>query len=72
MHRDSRARRHDGRLDARQDRGGGPDAAEFLNRVYVNSFSKLGSAVPLRLMLSEAGYVMDDGVSRALARTASI
>ena len=46
----------------------GPDAAEFLNRVYTNAWLKL---VPGRcrygLMLSEAGFVMDDGVVGRLA-----
>jgi sarcosine oxidase subunit alpha len=41
----------------------GPDAAEFLNRMYINSFAKLGvGRCRYALMLSEAGYVMDDGV----------
>jgi sarcosine oxidase, subunit alpha len=41
----------------------GPDAAEFLDRMYTGSFSRL---VPGRcrygLLLTEAGYVLDDGV----------
>ncbi|MGD0721880.1 MAG: sarcosine oxidase subunit alpha family protein [Roseiarcus sp.] len=46
----------------------GPDAAEFLNRVYVNSFAKLGiGRCRYGLMLNEAGYVMDDGVVARLA-----
>jgi sarcosine oxidase subunit alpha len=46
----------------------GPDAAEFLNRMYVNSFAKLGiGRCRYALMLSEAGYVMDDGVVARLA-----
>jgi sarcosine oxidase subunit alpha len=46
----------------------GPDAAEFLNRLYINSFSKLGvGRCRYGLMLSEAGYVMDDGVVARLA-----
>src|SRR5208282_4669064 len=46
----------------------GPDAAEFLNRIYINSFSKLGiGRCRYGLMLTEAGYVMDDGVVARLA-----
>jgi sarcosine oxidase subunit alpha len=46
----------------------GPHAAEFLNRIYVNSFSKLGiGRCRYALMLTEAGYVMDDGVVARLA-----
>ncbi|MGO9755490.1 MAG: sarcosine oxidase subunit alpha family protein [Roseiarcus sp.] len=46
----------------------GPDAAEFLNRSYINSFSKLGiGRCRYALMLTEAGYVMDDGVVARLA-----
>ena len=41
----------------------GPDAAEFLNRMYVNAWTKL---TPGRcrygVMLGENGFVMDDGV----------
>jgi sarcosine oxidase subunit alpha len=41
----------------------GPDAAEFLNRMYVNSWSKLGiGRCRYGLMLTEAGFVMDDGI----------
>ena len=41
----------------------GPDAAEFLNRLYVNGFTKLGvGRCRYGLMLNEAGYVVDDGV----------
>jgi sarcosine oxidase, subunit alpha len=47
----------------------GPDAAEFLNRLYINSFAKLGiGRCRYALMLNEAGYVMDDGVVARLAR----
>jgi sarcosine oxidase, subunit alpha len=47
----------------------GPDAAEFLNRLYVNSFAKLGiGRCRYALMLNEAGYVMDDGVVARLAQ----
>ena len=46
----------------------GPDAAEFLERLYVNSFAKLGiGRCRYGLMLDEAGYVMDDGVVARLA-----
>ncbi len=41
----------------------GPDAAEFLNRLYTNSWSKLGvGRCRYGLMLTEAGFIMDDGV----------
>ena len=46
----------------------GPDAGEFLSRMYIHGFNRL---VPGRcrysMMLSEAGYVMDDGVVARLA-----
>jgi sarcosine oxidase subunit alpha len=46
----------------------GPDAAEFLDRIYTGSFARL---VPGRcrygLLLTEAGCVMDDGVVARLA-----
>ena len=41
----------------------GPDAAEFLNRVYVNAWSKLAPGrCRYGVMLGEHGFVMDDGV----------
>jgi len=41
----------------------GPDAATFLERMYVNSFQKLEAGrCRYGLMLSEAGFLMDDGV----------
>jgi len=41
----------------------GPDAGEFLNRLYVNSFDKLAvGRCRYGLMLTETGFVMDDGV----------
>jgi sarcosine oxidase subunit alpha len=45
----------------------GPDAGEFLNRVYVNGFGKLpiGKA-RYGLMLREDGHVMDDGTTSRL------
>ncbi len=46
----------------------GPDAAEFLNRMYVNAWTKL---TPGRcrygVMLGENGFVLDDGVVGRLA-----
>lgn len=46
----------------------GPDAREFLNRVYINNMRtlKIGSA-RYGLMLNEAGIVIDDGVVVCLA-----
>jgi hypothetical protein len=48
----------------------GPDAAEFLNRVYVNGFAKLpiGKA-RYGFMLREDGIVMDDGTTSRLSET---
>ena len=46
----------------------GPDAAEFLNRLYVNAWTKLGiGKCRYGLMLNEPGFVMDDGVVGRLA-----
>ena len=46
----------------------GPDAAEFLNRLYINSFTKLGvGRCRYGLMLNEMGFVYDDGVVMRLA-----
>ncbi len=46
----------------------GPDAAEFLNRIYPNSWTKLGvGRCRYGLMLNEAGFIMDDGVVGRLA-----
>jgi sarcosine oxidase subunit alpha len=46
----------------------GPDAAEFLNRLYPNDWLNLGSGrCRYGLMLREDGYVMDDGVVARLA-----
>jgi sarcosine oxidase subunit alpha len=46
----------------------GPDAAEFLNRLYPNDWLKLESGrCRYGLMLREDGYVMDDGVVARLA-----
>lgn len=48
----------------------GPDAAEFLNRVYSNAFAKLpvGKA-RYGLMLREDGIVYDDGTTWRLSKT---
>ena len=48
----------------------GPDAAEFLNRVYVNGFAKLpvGKA-RYGFMLREDGIVMDDGTTSRISDT---
>ncbi len=46
----------------------GPDAAEFLNRLYSNAWLKLGvGRCRYGLMLNEPGFVMDDGVVGRLA-----
>jgi sarcosine oxidase subunit alpha len=46
----------------------GPDAAEFLNRIYTNAWTKLEPGrCRYGLMLNEAGFVMDDGVVGRLA-----
>ncbi|MCB1755772.1 MAG: sarcosine oxidase subunit alpha, partial [Gammaproteobacteria bacterium] len=46
----------------------GPDAAEFLNRVYTNHWSKLKiNHARYGLMLGEDGMLMDDGVTIRLA-----
>lgn len=46
----------------------GPDAAAFLDRVYVNMFSTLPvGKVRYGLMLREDGFVFDDGTSARLA-----
>ena len=48
----------------------GPDAAEFLNRVYANAFLKVpvGKA-RYGVMLREDGYIFDDGTSWRLSET---
>ena len=52
-----------GKIDVR-----GADAAEFLNRVYTNAWTKLGvGRCRYGLMLKEDGMVMDDGVTTRLA-----
>jgi sarcosine oxidase, subunit alpha len=41
----------------------GPDAAAFLDRIYTGSFSRLAPGrCRYGLLLTEAGYVLDDGV----------
>ncbi len=41
----------------------GPDAAEFLNRMYVNAWSKLKPGrLRYGLLLREDGFILDDGV----------
>ena len=41
----------------------GPDAAEFLNRIYTNAWSKLAiGKCRYGLMLKEDGMIFDDGV----------
>jgi sarcosine oxidase subunit alpha len=52
-----------GKIDVR-----GPDAVEFLNRLYVNSWTKLQPGrCRYGLLLDENGMVLDDGVSIRLA-----
>jgi sarcosine oxidase subunit alpha len=46
----------------------GPDAAEFMERLYTNPWQKLGvGKCRYGLMLNEAGFVMDDGVIGRMA-----
>ena len=46
----------------------GPDAAEFLNRLYTQSWGKLAvGRCRYGLMLNEQGFVMDDGVIGRMA-----
>ncbi len=46
----------------------GPDAAEFLNRLYVNSWSKLQPGrARYGLLLREDGFIIDDGVIARMA-----
>jgi sarcosine oxidase, subunit alpha len=48
----------------------GPDAREFLNRVYTNAWSKLEPGkCRYGLMLDENGMVMDDGVTACISDT---
>ncbi len=51
-----------GKIDVR-----GPDAARFLNRVYVNGWSRLAvGRCRYGFMLNEEGMVLDDGVTARL------
>jgi sarcosine oxidase, subunit alpha len=46
----------------------GPDAAEFMNRMYINSWTKLQPGrCRYGLMLKEDGFIMDDGVVARIA-----
>jgi sarcosine oxidase subunit alpha len=46
----------------------GPDAAEFLDRLYTGSFARLAPGrCRYGVLLTEAGFVMDDGVVARLA-----
>ncbi|KAA0972551.1 sarcosine oxidase subunit alpha family protein [Aureimonas fodinaquatilis] len=46
----------------------GPDAAEFMNRMYTNPFQKLAvGQLRYGVMLREDGFVLDDGVVARLA-----
>ncbi|MBT5810659.1 MAG: FAD-dependent oxidoreductase, partial [Rhodospirillaceae bacterium] len=46
----------------------GPDAGEFLNRLYTNNLANLASGrCRYALMLGENGFIMDDGVVARLA-----
>ena len=46
----------------------GPDAAEFLNRMYINAWTKLGvGRCRYGVLLREDGFVLDDGVVGRLA-----
>ena len=48
----------------------GPDAAEFLNRVYVNGFAKLPiGKVRYGIMLNDDGVVLDDGTTARISDT---
>jgi len=48
----------------------GPDAAEFLDRVYVNGYSKLAvGKARYGFMLREDGIVMDDGTTTRTSET---
>jgi sarcosine oxidase, subunit alpha len=47
----------------------GPDAAEFLNRLYTNSCTTLAPGrCRYGLLLNEAGFVMDDGIIARIAQ----
>jgi sarcosine oxidase, subunit alpha len=47
----------------------GPDAAEFLERMYINAWAKLEPGrCRYGILLNEAGFVIDDGVVGRMAR----
>ena len=53
-----------GKIDVR-----GPDAARFLNRVYINGWTRLGvGRCRYGFMLNEEGMVLDDGVTARLSK----
>jgi len=53
-----------GKIDIR-----GPDAAEFINRIYTNAWLKLAPGkCRYGLMLGEDGMVMDDGVTARISK----
>ena len=46
----------------------GPDAAEFLDRIYTGDFASLApGAAATRVLLGEDGFILDDGVVARLA-----
>ncbi len=46
----------------------GPDAAEFMNRLYINAWTRLEPGrCRYGIMLTEAGFIMDDGVVGRMA-----
>jgi methylglutamate dehydrogenase subunit C len=48
----------------------GPDAAEFLNRIYVNGFAKLPvGRARYGVMLNDDGLVLDDGTTSRISET---
>ncbi|MCX7345183.1 MAG: sarcosine oxidase subunit alpha, partial [Alphaproteobacteria bacterium] len=48
----------------------GPDAAEFLNRIFVNGFAKLPvGKVRYGVMLNDDGVVLDDGTTARISET---
>ncbi len=48
----------------------GPDAAEFLNRIYVNGFAKLPvGRARYGVMLNDDGMVLDDGTTSRISET---
>ena len=68
MPRRPRLGRHLRRLDARQDRGRRPRRRRFMDRMYTNPWAKLGvGRCRYGLLLSEDGFICDDGVIGRLA-----